>query len=168
MIQLSRFHKGKNISRQVSIRDQGIVFCLRLNIYVHNELISKEDLVENPLQISKYFCSIFDFISFAKNFNNHLYEVGSIKFFQGCFADNLRMCEGRFYIHFNLVSVWFTKKWQESWRHCAAVRMYLIRNSKFVMSDFSSKENVPLRLWLIAMLEPRIQNDNPITWSSNG
>ena len=141
MIQLSRFHKGKNISRQVSIRDQGIVFCLRLNIYVHNELISKEDLVENPLQISKYFCSIFDFISFAKNFNNHLYEVGSIKFFQGCFADNLRMCEGRFYIHFNLVSVWFTKKWQESWRHCAAVCMYLIRNSKFVMSDFSSKEN---------------------------
>ena len=103
MIQLSRFHKGKNISRQVSIRDLGIVFCLRLNIYVHNELISKEDLVENPLQISKYFCSIFDFISFAKNFNNHLYEVGSIKFFQGCFADNLRMCEGRFYIHFNLI-----------------------------------------------------------------
>ena len=34
---------------------------------------------------------------------------GNIKFFQGCFADNLRMCEGRFYIHFNLVSVWFTK-----------------------------------------------------------
>ena len=134
MIQLSRFHKGKNISRQVSIRDQGIVFCLRVNIYVHNELISKEDLVENPLQISKYFCSIFDFISFARNFNNHLYEEGSIKFFQGCFADNLRMCEGRFYIHFNLVSVWFTKKWQESWRHCA-LRCVHVFDSKFKIRD---------------------------------
>ena len=157
MIQLSRFHEGKNISRQVSIRDQGIVFLPKTEYLCAQWTDFKEDLVENPLQISKFFCSIFDFISFAKNFNNHLYEVGSIKFFQGCFADNLRMCEGRFYIHFNLVSVWFTKKWQESWRHCA-VCMYLIRNSKFVMSDFSSKENSICTPSIVAYSHVRAQN----------
>ena len=130
----------------------------------------KGDLVENLLQISKYFCSIFDFISFAKNFNNHRNEVGSIKFFQGYFADNLRMCEGRFYIHFNLASVWFTKKLT---RIMTTLRCVHVFDSKFKIRDewfFVQRKfnKYPFQMWFISKLEPRIPNNNPIIWSSNG